>query len=374
MEKKTETKYLDIVHEIGEDFSSRSKEYDDNDVFVRENYQQIKSHGFLSAMIPEELGGDGISHAGMCEILKVMGGYCGSTALCLSMHQHLLAANTWKYLHKNEGADILKKVAEKNIVLVSTGARDWLESNGTLKRVKDGYLLTAKKHFASQAPIGDILVTSAVFEDPNEGPQVYHFPVPLKSDGIVQKDNWYTMGMRATGSHTISIDNVFIPESSIVLKRPRGEYHPFWNVVLTVALPLIMSAYVGIAERAYRKSIDLVKSKSGKPHVIQAAGELNNLITTVHIIHKDMIRIANNFDFKPTNNIGIAMLSRKTLLANSCKELVSKAMDLVGGRSFFRNVGLERLFRDVHGAGFHPLPEKQQHYMAGRFVLTGEML
>ena len=84
-----------------------------------------------------------------------------------------------------------------------------------------------------------MLVTSAPYDDPIEGPQVLHFPVPLKSDGVTLKDDWKTMGMRATGSQTVMLDNVFVPEEAVVLRRPQGAYHPAWNVILTNALPLI---------------------------------------------------------------------------------------------------------------------------------------
>jgi acyl-CoA dehydrogenase len=58
------------------------------------------------------------------------------------------------------------------------------------------------------------------------------------------------MGMRGTGSHTVVLEDVFVPEASVALRRPCGEYHPVWNVILTVAMPLICAAYVGLAEGA----------------------------------------------------------------------------------------------------------------------------
>jgi alkylation response protein AidB-like acyl-CoA dehydrogenase len=83
-----------------------------------------------------------------------------------------------------------------------------------------------------------------------------------------------------------------------------------------------------------------------------------------------MIRITNNFDFQPENEIGNAILTRKTLVANACINTVNKAMEVVGGQSFFRKIELERLFRDVQAGVFHPLPEKQQQAFAGSFLLN----
>ncbi len=44
-------------------------------------------------------------------------------------------------------------------------------------------------------------------------------------------------------------------------------------------------------------------------------------------------------------------------------------MELVGGASFYRDLGLERAFRDVQGARFHPLQEMPQLEMTGRLAL-----
>ncbi|HEY6435105.1 MAG TPA: acyl-CoA dehydrogenase family protein, partial [Ignavibacteriaceae bacterium] len=89
--------WIEKTHKLGKDFAARAEEYDNNDQFVTENYYALKENGFLSVAIPEELGGGGISHSEMCDILRTLAQYCSSTALALSMHQHLLAANIWKF-------------------------------------------------------------------------------------------------------------------------------------------------------------------------------------------------------------------------------------------------------------------------------------
>jgi alkylation response protein AidB-like acyl-CoA dehydrogenase len=48
---------------------------------------------------------------------------------------------------------------------------------------------------------------------------------------------------------------------------------------------------------------------------------------------------------------------------------VEKAMMVMGGSSFYRNAGLERAFRDVQGARFHPFQEHQQYEFSGRLAL-----
>jgi len=302
--------------------------------------------------------------------LRNVAHYCSSTALAMSMHQHLLAANIWKYKRSDGGEDVLKKVADSQVVLVSTGARDWLESNGEMQKTEGGYLVSAVKHFASQSAAGDVLVTSAPYEHPEKGWQVLHFPVPFKSEGVTVLNNWKAMGMRGTGSHTVKLENVFVSDAVITLEREQGELHPFWNVVLTLAMPLIMSVYVGVAERAAEIAFEQVRgNKNPKPHVIYSVAEMNNDLVTAQILLKDMLRIAANYDFEPLDQNSQDILTRKTVVANKCVKVVTKAMEIVGGPGFFRNFGLERLFRDVQAAKYHPLQEKDQLAFSGQFLL-----
>jgi alkylation response protein AidB-like acyl-CoA dehydrogenase len=362
--------FIELAHKLGKDFESRAELYDTNDSFVSENYSALKEHGFFKAIIPEELGGSGVTHSEMCDILRVLAQYCGSTALALSMHQHLLSANVWKYKQGQGMEEMLKKVASNQPVLISTGANDWLESSGEMEKTKDGFLVTAVKHFASQSAGGDILVTSAAYEDPENGWQVLHFAVPIKSQGITVLNNWQAMGMRGTGSHSVKLEKVFVPETAITLRRPRGEFHPVWNVILTVAMPLIMSVYLGIAQKAEQIAIThSANQKKIRPYLPDLIGEMHNAHTTAELNVKDMIRIANDFDFKPIDQNGQDILSRKTNAANAAIKVVEKAMEIVGGQGFYRSFGLERLFRDVQAAKYHPLQEKDQLHFSGNYIL-----
>lgn len=358
-----------LVHEIGPGFAEVAASHDEADAFVHENYEVLKQHRVFSAMVPAELGGGGASHSEMAAFLRTLAGYCGSTALALSMHQHLIAAAVFNYRNDRPGWKVLEKVAANEMVLVSTGANDWMESNGEVERTDGGYLVTARKPFASGSPGADMLVTSAPYEDPAEGWQVLHFPVPFAAKGVSGLDDWRTLGMRATGSQTVALDKVFVPDEAVVLRRPRGEYHPVWNVVLTVALPLVMSAYVGVAEAAARIATAAARKRRDGPETPYLLGEMTNALTTAQMAVDAMVAIADDWNFAPTAETANEILVRKTICANAVLATVEKAMETAGGAGYYRKAGLERLLRDVHAARYHPLQEKRQHNFTGRLAL-----
>lgn len=368
--KHSTQQWLDQVHKLGPDFESRVADHESHDSFVTENYAALREHGFFAAAIPEELGGGGVPHSAMCDLLRTMAQYCSATALAHSMHQHLVAAMVWRYRHGQGGAETLRGVAARQPVLVSTGARDWLESGGEMIQSGGGYWVRAVKSFASQASVGDVLVTSARYRHPEAGWQVLHFSVPMKSEGVCVLNDWHTLGMRGTGSHSVRLDNVFVPEASITLRRPRGKFHSIFNVVATVAMPLIMSVYVGVAQRAAREAIEFAKrQRSHKPHLPDAIGGMLNQLTSAEVHLKDMIHLANDLEFEPENQLGQGILSRKTNVANACLSVLNRAMDIVGGQGFYRGFGLERLFRDIQAVKYHPLPEADQQRFLGEYML-----
>lgn len=366
------TRFLDLqalVQIIGPRFAEGAAERDHDDAFVAAHYDVLKTHKVFSALVPADLGGGGVSHGAMCAFLRRLAHYCPSTALALSMHQHIVAAAVYHHRNGRPGQALLERVASAETVLISTGANDWMDSNGTMERADGGFRVSARKPFGSGSPKGDLLVTSAAFDDPKEGWQVLHFAVPFTAKGISLADDWRTLGMRATGSRTIILDQVFVPDDAIALRRPRSRFHPAWNVILTVALPLIMSVYAGVAEAAAAIGQAQARKRAGDPIVPCLIGELTNALTSVQLAADDMVRLANDFNFAMSLDLTNAMLVRKTIVAEQVLATVEKALETAGGAGFYRVAGLERFLRDAHGAQFHPLPAKRQCRFTGRLAL-----
>lgn len=361
-----ETDWKHVARELGPQFAERASAYDRDGSFVAENYVQMKDARLFSAGIPTELGGGGASYADICSIVRILGKHCSSTALSYAMHSHPVLANVFKHQRGDEQAKgALTKIAGGELVIAGTGANDWLASNGEAVEVPDGYVVNAHKRFVSGSPGADLLVTSAV-HDGDDGPEVIHFAIPMGSDGIEFEANWDTIGMRGTGSNDIVMCDVFVPGSAIAARRPVGEWHPMWDVIVPIALPVIVSAYVGVAEKAAEIAVE---GSFGKAHLATAIGNMRNELTTAQLALEDMIRIVENLAFSPDISITDAILTRKSVATNAVKATVEAAADIVGGAGFFRNHPMERIIRDVRAIHFHPLPERIQQNFSGRLAI-----
>jgi alkylation response protein AidB-like acyl-CoA dehydrogenase len=361
--------WVEVARALSPGFAARAPAFDANDSFPAQNYRVLKEQRVFSAGVPAELGGGGASHAELCAMLRELGRACGSTALALSMHTHLVASQVWLWRQGAPVGPLLEGIAAQQLVLVTTSASDWLDSNGRAQRVDGGYWVTAHKHFASGAPAGDLLLTSALYDDPADGPTVLHFALPLRTEGISVLDNWRTMAMRASGSNDIKLEGVFVPEEAVKSRRLQGAWDPFLNVVAAIAPPLIMSVYLGLAEGARDLALQRAARQRDQPEVWALVGEMENALVTGQLAVQGLIDLCAGYAFEPGVATASAAFVRKTIAAQALLQTVEKALELAGGGGLLRSVGLERLVRDLHAAPFHPLPPQRQQRFTGRLPL-----
>jgi alkylation response protein AidB-like acyl-CoA dehydrogenase len=359
---------VEIARELGPLFARRSAEAADEDRFVADNFATLKASGLVEAGVPAELGGGGADVDELAAMLRTLAYHCGSTALAFSMHTHQVAIPAWRWTHQKAAAvePLLKRIASERIFLLSSGGSDWIAGSGKAEKVEGGYRINARKIFTSGAPTGDLLMTGAVLET-DEGPAVLHFGVPMSSPHVKVLDTWRTLGMRATGSHDVLIEGHVVPEAAVAVKRKSGEWHPLFHIIATIAFPLVYAVYVGVAESARDLAVELAKRKKPTRHVIDLAGRMETELAGARLALEEMLAAVRlNAPSAATINqvmIGKALVTRHAIAA------VEYAMEVAGGIGFYRSAGLERKFRDIQAARYHPLQAGPQAEYAGAMAL-----
>ncbi|BDB26880.1 hypothetical protein Tamer19_19210 [Cupriavidus sp. TA19] len=360
--------WLALAAALGRTFDTRAPDIDASEQFVSANYDDLRAHRFFAAAVPQELGGAGLSHQELGGVLRELGKYCGSTALAFAMHTHPVATAAWRWRNQKAPVEgLLKRVAGEQMVLLGSGGSDWLQGSGKATRVEGGFRVDGRKIFASGAPVADLFMTCAVYDDPEAGPTVLHFALPMKSPGVRVMSNWHALGMRGTGSHDVLLEGVLVPDTAVAARRPQGVWHPMMHTVSMIALPLIYAVYVGIAEAARDIALQLARQRRLSAHAVEAAGRLCNEAEAARMALDTM------FDAAAGHAPGAVTTNRimcgRTLAARAVLATVEAAMDLAGGAGFYRDTGLERRFRDAQGARFHPLQAGAQQEYAGRMAL-----
>jgi alkylation response protein AidB-like acyl-CoA dehydrogenase len=360
---------ISLARSLGADFAVRAAEADANDRFVSDNYQALRQAGLLEAGVPAELGGGGAEVRDLAAMLRELARHCGSTALAFSMHTHQVAIPAWRWRHQKVAAvePLLKRVANDRIILLSSGGSDWIGGSGWAVKVEGGYRVTARKIFTSGAEAGDVLMTTAVIQG-EEGPDtVIHFPVSMKAPEVKVLDTWHTLGMRGTGSNDVLIEGLFVPDASVAVSRKAGEWHPLFQVIATIAFPLIYAVYLGVAESARDIAIELAKKRRQTQHTLALAGGMDTALRAAQLAHGWMLDVVER-NAPSAETVNEVMIGRR-LVADNAIRSVELAMELAGGAGFYREHGLERRFRDIQGARYHPLQAGPQAEYAGAAAL-----
>jgi acyl-CoA dehydrogenase len=348
-------------------FAAAAAEHDASETFVAANYELLKGARLMSAGVPSELGGDGYETPELCRMLTEMARACPSTALAFAMHTHTVAVLSWRWRNQKAPVEaVLKRVADEQIVLITSGGSDWLDSSGTARKVDGGFAIEAVKGFASGAPAGALLNTTAIYSDPENGPTVIHFMVPLNAKEVRVEPNWKAMGMRATASHQIRIDGFFVPDEKVALRRPKGKWHPLYHIISMLAYALINAVYLGVAEALRDAAMAIAKRRPPTAQLVDLAGEVDTDLAAARCAFADLVACSTGQPGPETTNR--AHMARANF-AGAAIRMAGNAMELTAASGYLRTNPVERLFRDLQAVRFHPLMTRPQRDFAGRMAL-----
>ena len=196
---------------------------------------------------------------------------------------------------------------------------------------------------------------------------VLHFGIPMNSPHVKVLDTWRTLGMRGTGSHDVLIDGHVVPEAAVAVKRKAGEWHPLFHIIATIAFPLVYSVYLGVAESARDIAVELAKRKKPGRHTIDLAGRMETELAGARLAVESMLA-AVRLNAPSAATINQVMIGRQ-LVERHAIAAVEFAMEMAGGAGFYRAAGLERRFRDIQAARYHPLQSGPQAEYAGAMAL-----
>jgi alkylation response protein AidB-like acyl-CoA dehydrogenase len=134
-----------------------------------------------------------------------------------------------------------------------------------------------------------------------------------------------------------------------------------------IAFPLIYSCYVGVAEAAREKVVELLSKRPADHDTVRLVGRMDTELALARLALNDMIAAAETEQPGPaTTN---RSMTNRALAARCVLSTVELALEAAGGAGFYRSTGLERLFRDAQAARYHPLRDAAQQLFAGRTAL-----
>lgn len=373
-EQRDDRRFVALAAQLGREFAQRAAHYDETNTFVRENFEALKASGYMAIAVPEELGGLGATLRQMVFAQAELARYCGATALAVNMHIDITATNVYRWKHGMAAAEgLLRKVAADKLILMTSGGTDGLWPAAMARRVEGGYRVTGRKVFCSQAPIANVLTTMAVYEDPDDGRIVLAMGIPMTSAGVRIVETWDTLGMRATGSHDVQLDDVFVSDAQIAARRPWGAWDPVMSNAVVHAGTLLSAVYYGIAAGARDEAVRLFvrrPERADDPAVIHQVGLMDaKLGTSWWGLLGYLSELSEDYAYPLNEPLINAGLIAKRQIVTDAVEVVDLAMEVAGRASYFKRSPLERAYRDVRAGKYHPLPPEKTLVYAGRLAL-----
>ena len=356
---------------FGPVLAEHAARHDAEGSWVQESFELLRDAGFLALAVPTELGGMGATIRQTSMVMRELAHYCASTALALSMHQHVTTFMAWRYRREVPGAEAtLRRIVDDRIVLVSTGGGDFVSPRGEAVRVDGGYKVSGRKIFASQSPVGAVMSTMFPFEDPERGLRVLNMSVPFNDPGVTVHDNWDTLGMRGTASNDVTITDVFVPDERVLADRPHGVVDPPLQVIASIAFSIVDGVYLGVAEAAATAAIELVtgQAKGDDPSVQRLVGLMRNRLQVAGWALDGSLAVVGD-DPAPSMETVAAVMAAKREISLAGIEVCDLAMEIAGGAAFFKGSPIERAYRDIRGIKFHPFSIEMTLLHAGRLAL-----
>lgn len=361
----------------------RAAGYDERNAFFTDDLDELRTAGYLAMLVPVELGGGGFGLEQAAAEQTRLATAAPATALAVNMH--LVWTGVARALRERGDASlehVLVDAAAGHVFAFgnSEPGNDLVLSDSLTRadpQPGGGYRFTGTKIFTSLSPAWTRL---GVFGRDDSGPEprlVHGFvdretaqtPVP----GLSVRDDWDTLGMRATQSRTTVLDGVEVPEGRMFRSLPVGpSADPLVFAIFANFELLIASVYLGIAQRALALAVEAAHRRTslrsgGRPlaedpdirrRVADAAILLDGLEAPLRSAAADVDALVDRGPRWFPSLVGVKIRTTEAAL-----RIVESAVRVAGGSAYSRSSELSRLYRDVLAGLFHPSDDESAHSM-----------
>ena len=339
---------------------SRAAGYDRDNAFFTEDLDELRAAGYLAPRSLLETARD----------QRLLAAYAPATALAVNMHLVWVGVARVLADRGDHSLDWVLRDAEAGELFAfgnSEPGNDLVlwDSLTKAETVEGGYAFTGTKIFTSLSPAWTRL---GIFG--RHGDKLVHGFITRDTPGWRSLDDWDTLGMRATQSHTTVLEGTIVPTDRVSRILPVGpNADPFVFGIFSNFLVLIGSVYAGIADRALELAVESVKKrtslKTGETYdrdpdirwrIADAALALDALRPQLETLAADVDAVADHGAewFRLLTGV-------KHRATETARYVVDQAMRSAGGSGYRSSSELARLQRDVLAGIYHPSDTESVH-------------
>jgi alkylation response protein AidB-like acyl-CoA dehydrogenase len=342
-----------LIHDFAEEEVAKdADERDRTATFPVEIFTKLADLGILGLPFPEQYGGGEADTISFAIVVEELSRVCASTGITYSAHISLGAAPIYMF-----GTDEQKK---KYLTPLCTGeylgAFGLTEPNagsdagGTQTQAifkDDHWIISGSKCFITNASYADNLALTAVTDRSKGTNGISAFLVPTNAPGFTVNNHYEKMGLHASNTTELILDNVSIPKENLLGKEGNG-YKQFLATLDGGRIGIGAMA-VGIAQGAFEKSLQYAKER-------KQFGRSLSKFQAIQFKLADMamnIELARNMVYKAAwlKDQGRAFKKEaafaKLFASEICMKICDQAIQIHGGYGYMKEYQVERFFRDA---------------------------
>ena len=354
---------------LAADFATRAAAHDRDASHPVENYERLRAEGFLALSVPREHGGQGVDFLGHTIAFEALGQGCPSTALAFNMHASVV-------MPVMDSAEISAETKRRIADLVVGQGRmiggNFSEAGHTAligerplsaraRRVEGGWAVTGRKMFASMIEAADHCMVMAYPEGETGPHAAILLLISRNAPGRSVNPNWDTLGMRATRSDALILEDCRVPEEAVVFHSAdirnfrRAHFNWFWASYTAV--------YLGVAQAAYDELRRVVSARRPEgyaqplayhPDVRRHVAELSADLEAARLVTYRSAWLSAGEG--PTPETTAALHRAKYMVGEAAGRITRVALTLGGAHGIFKGSRLEQLFRDGAIGALQPPP------------------
>jgi alkylation response protein AidB-like acyl-CoA dehydrogenase len=344
---------------LSRDFATRAAMHDRDASDPLENYAALRGAGFHTLNVPAALGGEGVGLLGWSLAAEELGQGCASTALSFNMHLSVVGPVLESPLVPASVKERLAKMVVAEGKLIGGNFSEPTTSGlvGTpvpltrARRVAGGYRITGRKAFASMIAAADFVMVMAYPDEATTPTAGMLLLVPPDAPGRRVDKVWDTLGMRATRSDSMLLEDCFVSEDALLFRSDdivpfrRDGANWFWGSYTPV--------YLGIGVAAYQAIVANVKGRTPPgfsqplayhPDVRRHVAEMSVDLDAARWLTLHSAWLSDTEG--PTPRTLAALYRAKYFVGEAVTRVTRTAMTLGGAHALFKTSPLERYFRD----------------------------
>ncbi len=343
----------DMIQQFGKQhITPYVREWDDNQTFPVSVFKKLGELGLMGVLVPTEYGGSGFTYNEYVTAIEQLSILDPSIGLSMAAHNSLCAGHILQFGNQEQKQRWLPKLANADWI----GAWGLTEHNTgsdaagmATTAVKDGdsWVLNGAKNFITHGISGDVAVIIARTGEKGDAHGMTAFVVEKGLAGFSSGKKEDKLGMRASETAEIILDNCRVPHTNVLGEVGEGFIQSM--KILDGGRISIAALGLGIAKGAYKAALQYSKERHqfGKPisHFQAIAFKLADMATEIEAAE---LLIYNAADKK---NNGKQMTKEGAMAKYFASEIAVKiandAVQVLGGYGYTKDFSVERFYRDA---------------------------